>query len=287
MERSPLQHPTTRPDSGTGYRLLSGEEAGKPMVRCDLCGAERLYLKLDQFNPPRVTLMPCECVQKRKREEAERYRRTEEQARINRMFSMASVGEQLSAARFDNFEAIEGTEAALRACKDFADRDPRAHSEGLLIYGMPGNGKSRLAASVVNELITQGTPCIFQNVSELFRRIKRTYDDGAGEYETDIIWTLANAPLIVLDDVGAQRVAKKDRADVSWSEEILYSVVDARNRHRKPLIITANAVEAKDLEPIIGARTYDRILEMCRPVKITAPSYRRKLAIERMAREGA
>lgn len=279
-----LERQTTssgRSTASEARRLMSAEEAGKPSVLCPDCGRERPYLLLQPFGSPRLTLMPCECRVAKWRAEEERYRLEEERRRIERLFSMASIGEELAGSSFEKFDRVPGTEQALEECMAYAACNPREHNDWLLIYGIPGNGKSMLAAAVCNAVIARGIPCIFSNVPELLQRIRHTYDGGAGETETELYWEIVHAPLVVIDDLGAQRV-KRSGKEVNWAEETLYKIVDARVRHARPTIITANADKVSDLEAILGARTYDRIVGACRIVQVTAPSYRRKRARERL-----
>ncbi len=66
--------------------------------------------------------------------------------------------------------------------------------------------------------------------------------------------------------------------------EQLFSVVDGRYRTGKPLIVTTNLTlqELKNPPDLAHRRIYDRLLEMCTPIKINGQSIRRLRAQENM-----
>ena len=68
--------------------------------------------------------------------------------------------------------------------------------------------------------------------------------------------------------------------------EQVYHVVDSRYRSNKPLIVTTNLTLEQLLHPedTPHARIYDRILEMCVPVRFTGGNFRRAAAQQKMER---
>ncbi len=60
--------------------------------------------------------------------------------------------------------------------------------------------------------------------------------------------------------------------------EQVYNVIDSRYRSRKPLIVTTNLTleELQHPEDTAHARIYDRLLEMCAPVRFTGENFRGK-----------
>ena len=66
--------------------------------------------------------------------------------------------------------------------------------------------------------------------------------------------------------------------------EQMFSVVDGRYRTGKPLIVTTNLTlqELKNPPDLAHARIYDRLLEMCTPLRINGQSIRQLRAQENM-----
>ena len=66
--------------------------------------------------------------------------------------------------------------------------------------------------------------------------------------------------------------------------EQVYNVVDSRYRSRKPLIVTTNLTleELQNPEDTAHARIYDRLTEMCTPVRITGENFRKARAREKI-----
>ena len=63
-------------------------------------------------------------------------------------------------------------------------------------------------------------------------------------------------------------------------------MIDSRYRSNKPLIVTTNLTleELQHPEDTAHARIYDRLLEMCSPVRFTGENFRKATAQEKMKR---
>ncbi len=150
--------------------------------------------------------------------------------------------------------------------------------EGLVLLGTYGNGKSHLAAAVVNALVSQEYAAVFQPVTRLMYRVNASYRDERGPSEAEIINGLIDADLLVLDDIGAEKWSEK-------VEERLYAIIDGRYWGKKPTILTGNFLDLKGLEAHIGGRAFDRIAETCIFIENMATSFRKERARARLRRE--
>jgi DNA replication protein DnaC len=141
---------------------------------------------------------------------------------------------------------------------------------GLMFLGPVGTGKTHLAACVVNAFLDQLKRVTFGGVVDLLGRIRRSYGEEAQEEEWEIIDELTTAPLLVLDDLGKERV--KD-----WVEEILFRIIDVRYGEKRPLVITTN-FSPQDLEkryPEKGYAIVSRLAEMCTGVYLGGEDWRK------------
>lgn len=95
---------------------------------------------------------------------------------------------------------------------------------------------------------------------------------GLYEGRQDYIDQIVSYPLLILDDLGAERHSK-------FMQEQVFNIVDARYRTGKPLIVTTNVAieEIKNPQNIQFTRIYDRILGMCHPVLVPGISRRREM----------
>jgi DNA replication protein DnaC len=145
-----------------------------------------------------------------------------------------------------------------------------------LFWGEPGNGKSHLATAVANELTAKGKRVVFISMPDLLEKIKATFNRNSTESEAEIMRGLQMCDLLVIDDIGAEKVS-------DWVQEVIFRIVDGRYKKVKPILVTSN-LEPKELAERIGKRAYDRLIEISQPIKNEATSYRREKAKARMER---
>lgn len=141
----------------------------------------------------------------------------------------------------------------------------------LFLTSPPGRGKSHLAASYVRErLIEQednGCAPRFIEVPELLMLIRATYGPGgAARSELDILETYGSASLLVLDDLGVEKVT-------DWTLQTLSVLINRRYHSQGRTIITSN-LSIAELSERLSDRIASRIAGMCQVVKMTGPDRR-------------
>ena len=250
--------------------------SGDRRYTCPECGNIVEPVVIEVFGQTRYIRGTCKCELERQAQEEARRKEYERKARIERLFDLAELGPRFAECTFESWIARPGSERCLDAAKNFAEHFDRhqVSGEGLLMFGNPGNGKSHLAAAIVNAVIPRGKACVFRSVPALLKKLQETYRADARVSESEILAVLQDADLVVLDDLGAEKMTE-------WAESMLYYIVDQRYRWRKPLIVTTNC-DLEELEERIGTRTFDRLLEMCVLVENRATSYRKEQAFKRI-----
>ncbi len=247
---------------------------------CPRCGQDIKPVKavFEWFG--RVVYPICDCEARELDRAREEFWQRSKRQRIERLFSLSGLGPRFSECTFDNWIPRRGSEKAFDAVKAYLDRWPEQMKtgEGLVLLGTYGNGKSHLAAAVVNALVSQEYAAVFQPVTRLMYRVNASYRDERGPSEAEIINGLIDADLLVLDDIGAEKWSEK-------VEERLYAIIDGRYWGKKPTILTGNFLDLKSLEAHIGGRAFDRIAETCIFIENMATSFRKERARARLRRE--
>lgn len=180
-----------------------------------------------------------------------------EEAKFIKLQSDTMLSPRFLQRRFGTFEPSKHNQEAY----DFCSAWNIYQTETALLYGKTGTGKTHLMAAMVLNLIENGIVTIFQNTPDMFNKIKATFNDPKGNAD-QAIETLANVPVLFLDDLGAGRKTLTD-----WETEVLYRIVNTRYEALKPIHISTN-LQPADLATVVGMRIYSRLREMCRFIEV-------------------
>jgi DNA replication protein DnaC len=138
------------------------------------------------------------------------------------------VPKEFQAADLATYRVMPGNAAALEGAREFL-----AESEGdLYIAGHIGSGKTRLAASLLNEWHRAHYSGLFVHVPLMLDQLQ---PHGDGDEQSALEHRLMLSPLLVLDDVGAER----DRA-TDYTRRTLLLIYEARGAKGLRTIWTSN-----------------------------------------------
>jgi DNA replication protein DnaC len=209
---------------------------------------------------------PCPaCIEAQEKEEKAR----DEQIRKERrehpelILSMCGVGRAMLGHSLESFHGAEKTKDLLRKCLENGD--------SILLKGNTGTGKTHLAIASLRELVinfkvnSQADACVI-TVPELLMDIRSTYNSDKYT-EKEIVAKYANIPYLIMDDIGAEK-------DTGRSIEMLYIIIDRRNREKLPTIYTTN-LTLDEIEQYLGARIASRMTQST-VITLDLPDYRRK-----------
>ncbi len=150
----------------------------------------------------------------------------------------------------------------------------QAENIGYLLWGGVGTGKSYFAGCIANALMEQEVAVRMTNFALILNGLTASL-----EGRNDYIAKLCRAPLLILDDFGMER-------GTEYGLEQVYNAIDSRYRSRRPLIVTTN-LALQDLQhpqDTTHARIYDRLLEMCAPIRFSGENFRGATAQDKLAR---
>lgn len=275
------------PPAGRAYVQQAGEAAAAA-VRIELSVPERLVVGTPWICPRcgrswEGTPSPvsdamlgrpiCDCTEAARAAAEEKALQEAWLGAARSIWSQAGLPPIYEGYSFEGFERIKGTERAVQKCREFAGTFGPGQRLGLLIFGTPGNGKTRLAVSTARMIVGRTLTAVrYEAIDELMSTGRpagnRFSWDHAREEEAK------RAPLLILDDIGQD--------DSAQARQMVYSIIDFRYRQGLPLIATTNGGQP-ELEQRLGAAAVSRLIEITTPVPNTAPDYRPRLARQRAA----
>lgn len=145
-------------------------------------------------------------------------------------------------------------------------KDYSSESRGLLFDGPPGVGKSHLAAAAIRGLAEIGVQSRYWNVPQLFMELRATFSESQATNELELIDRCVNVPMLVLDDLGAER-------PTDYVRERWYLIIQRRYEQMKPVIVTAN-LNDEQIIAHAGQRILSRLKEMTIHIEVDATDYR-------------
>lgn len=178
--------------------------------------------------------------------------------------------------------------------------------KGRFFWGTPGTGKTRLMAAMFKKVVMAMQPhsffpdenrkrwhpvCgdfeygsehypsdfpVFVSAAEMLLKIKSTFGHRDGPTENDIISKYAEAPVLFLDDLGAEY-------STEWATSNIFTLIDRRYNNQRLTHISSNL----NLEDMAGSpgkpgrlndRIASRIAEMCEVIDMSGSDRRLKAA---------
>ena len=258
----------------TVTRLEPGDYTGEDgLLYCGKCHTPKQFRMEAPPMEGRLLPHPCRCEQERlDREAAEQEARRHLQA----VADLKSKGFTDPAMRTWTFANDNGKCPQMKHAHFYVENWPTMQEEniGYLLWGGVGTGKSYFAGCIANALMEQEVTVRMTNFALILNDLTASFE-GRNEYIT----RLCRAPLLILDDFGMER-------GTEYGLEQVYNVIDSRYRSRRPLIVTTN-LSLQDLQhpqDTAHARIYDRLLEMCAPIRFSGENFRRVTAQDKLAR---
>ncbi|GAJ04376.1 unnamed protein product, partial [marine sediment metagenome] len=109
-----------------------------------------------------------------------------------------------------------------------------------VLSGPSGCGKTHLAAAIANECLGRGSPVFYITTPDLLDHLRSTYSPGNEMPYDDFFNQVRNAPLLVLDDLGAQ-------TGTPWAKEKLDQLLTHRFNSELPtVVVTIVPIEQLD-----------------------------------------
>ena len=238
---------------------VDGDYEKDGLLYCGKCHTQKEYIVELLGKRVKVGCM-CRC----RTEEFDKWR--EETIRLNRIEAIKDSAYSEPSNRDCTFENDDGQHPEILAmCKNYVEQfeDFAADGKGLLLYGGVGTGKTYAALQILNALMDRMYTAYFDTFAQIANGLYNCGD------KREYINALARYDILCIDDLAAER-------DSPWMLEQVFSVIDARCKAKKPLIVTTNLTSRQmyDKSDKDRARIYSRLYELCSPIEFVGEDKR-------------
>lgn len=145
-------------------------------------------------------------------------------------------------------------------------------SENILVFGLPGRGKTHLVSAIGHELIHRGHSVLFTPAYRLVQSLLSAKRDLALERE---MRRLDRFEAVIIDDLGYVQQQQEEM-------EVLFTFLSERYE-RKSVLITSNLVFSQwdriFKDPMTTAAAIDRLVHHCTILELTGSSFRTDKAL--------
>lgn len=226
----------------------------------DTCATHGEYAYTKRVMMGRVMPHKCPTCYQEQIDERERCEKEDREMQIQhkmrRMFNNAMLPRRFAQKSFDGYIAdSDDKNRALVIAKKYAEMWPDRFDQGggIVMCGMPGTGKTHLAAAIAINVLNQGASVVFTSVMKLARDVKSTYSRDSDRSEADVINKYTSPQLLIIDEVGVQYGSDAEKI-------ILFEVLNGRYEDVMPTILLSN-LPVEHLPEYLGDRVIDRMTE--------------------------
>lgn len=160
-------------------------------------------------------------------------------------------------------ESLETIQMACKAIKLYLEEFEAMHKDGMGLYlwsQTKGSGKTRMAASIANDLMRdKGKQVKFSTSLSIIQEIKKTWDDKEKRSESRLLDALATTDILIIDDFGTEQ-------PTPWINDKFYQIINERYINRKITILTSNvALDCLKYDDRITDRLEERSYQIAFP----------------------
>lgn len=245
------------------------------ILYCGVCRAPKemiIHFDEEKKDEGRIVPVCCQCAEAAQDKEEERQRALRKRIAADEALQTLAEIEAVAFPASTFAGSVGADPKTERTMRRYAERFDEIAKQniGLMLCGEPGCGKTFFAQAIANALIERGLLVMFTSIRQL-----------AGVKKDDAAYVrrcIKSCDLLVLDDLGAER-------ETSYMAEQAYEIVNIRYEAKRPLLVTTNLTpklmaQETDLN---YSRTFQRVLEMCKPILITGNNRRPGLAAQKFA----
>ena len=162
-----------------------------------------------------------------------------------------------------------------KSCKNFAENFPNC-SEGFVMCGLTGLGKTHLSLAIASEVISKGFAVIYSTASEITRKMSDRYFHRGQNNDIDYLNLIVETDLFILDDLGTE-------FESTFSKSAIFDIINSRIPLNRPTIINTN-LSPHELEKIYGERIVSRIFSTLNTLSFKGTDNRKYSILKKLSK---
>lgn len=190
-------------------------------------------------------------------------------SKVQGILGRCGIGKKHKGCKFDNYKTDnQGQRQAYSISKRWVCEFLEGERKNFIFSGSTGTGKNHLACAMANNLMARKHSVLVISVTELMLKIRDKYNKNSAVSEAQFLKYLAEVELLVLDEVGLQRMSDHEAI-------MLNTIVDSRYTAERPTGVLTN-LNTNELNDVLGPRIIERLLENGEWVSFAWESFRKR-----------